>query len=60
MKQKEIVWLSIGVFLTMVAFVINSIYHIENGVYINQEILPVSASSVHIDPNIFTILKEKN
>jgi hypothetical protein len=60
MKQKELVALSVGIFLTMIAFAINSIYHIQQEPQINREIKPVEVHKINIDPNIFSILKDKN
>jgi hypothetical protein len=59
MNRKELVVLSIGIFLTMLAIVFNSLYHIQNEKYINREIPPVSVPHVNIDTQIFTQLKEK-
>lgn len=59
MRQREILFLSIGVFLTMVAIVINTVYHIQNGPAINREILPVSIPKVNIDTSIFPLLNSR-
>lgn len=59
MNRKELYILSIGVFLTMVAFVVNTLYHIENGGFIDREILPVSIPSATIDGSIFPVLNQR-
>jgi hypothetical protein len=59
MRQKELLFLSIGVFLTMIAIVVNTIYHIQNGPSINREIQPVSIPKVNIDTSIFSTLSSR-
>lgn len=59
MNQRELLFLSIGVFLTMVAMVVNTIYHIQSGPAINQDIQPVAIPKVNIDPEIFSNLKSR-
>jgi hypothetical protein len=59
MNQRELLFLSIGVFLTMVAIVVNTIFHIQNGPAINREIQPVVIPKVNIDVNIFPTLSSR-
>ncbi len=59
MNKKEILYLSVAVFLTMTAFVVNTIYHIQHDQYVNQEIKDVSIPTINIDESVFSILKNK-
>jgi len=60
MNKKEFLFLSIGVFLTMVAMVVNTIYHIQNGPAIDRDIQQVSIPKVNIDTNIFSSLESRH
>ncbi|MEO6508397.1 MAG: hypothetical protein ABIO02_00435 [Patescibacteria group bacterium] len=59
MKQRELLFLAVGVFLTMIAGVVNTIYHIQNGPAINREIQKVEIPKVNIDSEMFTILQDR-
>ncbi len=59
MRQKDLLLLSVGVFLTMVAFIFISINQIQNAERINSEIEPVTINPINIDSTVFSTLGEK-
>ncbi len=60
MNKKEMLILSIGIFLTAIAYMINLIYHIQNEKFINREIPPPGVPKITIDTSIFPVLKERS
>jgi hypothetical protein len=60
MNQKEILVLSIGVFFTLVAWVVISIYQIQNKQYLDEEVKTSQVPQYTINEKIFPLLKGKN
>ncbi len=59
MNKKELLILSVGVFLTIIAWMIIDIYHIKTSVIVRSKIKSVRLSNYQIDKKIIDILKEK-
>jgi hypothetical protein len=60
MNGKELMILAAGVFLTIVAWMIIDLYHINEQEYINREIPPVEIPNFKINTSIFPTLSERN
>ncbi|QQG44727.1 MAG: hypothetical protein HYW86_02315 [Candidatus Roizmanbacteria bacterium] len=59
MNQRELLIISIGVFLTIIAWMIIDIFQIRNQNTISQKIKTVEAVQFKIDDKVFKILNEK-
>lgn len=59
MNRVEILFISVAIFLTMIAWMVIDIYHIQTKDSSHVEIKPVSIPNYNVDTNIFSILKER-
>jgi len=59
MNRKELYILALGVFLTIIAWMIIDVYHISESKYINSEIPPIEIPQFKVDTNIFPTLAVK-
>lgn len=59
MNQKEILVLAVGIFLTIVAWMIIDIYHIQTQEVVDTEIKPVTIPQYKIDTHVFDDLLKK-
>ena len=59
MNQKEVLLISVVVFLTIIAWVIFDIYHLNINQSVNQEIQSVQAPNVNINTDVFKELQQK-
>lgn len=59
MNHKEFLILSIGIFLTIIAWMTIDIYQVQNKHSIEKQIKPVGIVSYQANDRIFEILKEK-
>lgn len=59
MNQRELLTLVVGVFLTIIAWMMIDIYHVQNKVIIDKQIKEVESVQFKIDEKVFTTLKEK-
>lgn len=59
MNRKEFLIIAVAIFLTIVAWVVIDIYHIQRGSYINQEIPPVKIPQFNFDTSLFPQLLDK-
>lgn len=59
MKGKELLILSLGVFLTIVAWMILDVYHIQTKINEQMNIKSVQAPSYVMDKTIIDLLKQK-
>lgn len=60
MNQKELLFISVGVFLTIIAWIIIDVYHVKNRENTPYEMTRVERVRFQIDENIFKILEERN
>lgn len=60
MNQKELFWISVTVFLTMIAWMILDIYKAKSGVLIDPGLKKVQAVDFTLKTDILNILKEKS
>ena len=60
MKKKELFLLSIGIFLTVITWLIADIIHTSTEDKIKSRITIPNLKQYKIDKNIFTILEQKN
>ncbi len=60
MKQREILILSIGIFFTIIAWMVIDIYHSQNKEAINKQVGAIGTMRFSINDNLFKTLKEKN
>jgi hypothetical protein len=59
MNQKEILMVSIGIFFTIIAWMIIDVYHIQTQQSLQSDIKPVSVPQYKIDSTVFDTLKQK-
>lgn len=59
MNQKEILILSVGIFLTIIAWMLIDIYQLQNKHLIDKDIKGVNNLQFKIDDQIFKTLKER-
>lgn len=59
MNRKEIFWISITIFLTVVAWMILDIYKIKSNVNLDKEVYSSTIIKYKIDPEILKKLKNK-
>ena len=59
MNKKELFWLSLTIFLTVVAWMILDIYKIKSNIVLDKEIYSSTIIKYKIDPNILKKLKDK-
>lgn len=59
MNHRELVVLVVGVFLTIIAWMIIDIYHLKNKQYADRTIKGVEAMQFKIDEKILNVLKDK-
>lgn len=59
MKRKEIFIFSIAVFLTIVAWVVIDIYHIQQKINLQIGFKPVQVPNYQMDQQVIEILKQK-
>lgn len=59
MKRKEIFIFSIAVFLTIIAWVVIDIYHIQQKINLQIGFKPVQVPNYQMDQQIIEILKQK-
>lgn len=60
MNKKEILVISIGIFMTIIAWMIADLYHTKQTTVVEEVANQVFVPSYKIDPSLFTILKEKS
>jgi len=60
MNKKEVLWLSLTIFLTVVAWMILDIYKIKSNVTLDNEVYSSTIIKYKIDPNLLKKLKNKN
>ncbi len=60
MNKKEILVISIGIFMTIVAWMIADLYHTKQTTVVEEVANQVFIPTYKIDPALFTILKEKS
>lgn len=58
MNQKELLILSVGIFLTIVAWMIIDLYHLQNNPA-ESAVGPVHVPSYSIDTRVFQVLQKK-
>lgn len=59
MNQKEILLLSIGAFLTIIAWILIDVVHIAMKQSVQNEFQIVSVPKQSINPSIFSVLEQK-
>lgn len=59
MNHRELVVLVVGVFMTIIAWMIIDIYHLKNKQYTDRTIKEVETMQFKIDEKILNVLKEK-
>ncbi len=60
MNRKELFWLSLTVFLTVVAWMVLDIYRIKSDIGLDQEIYSSTIIKYRIDPSLLKKLKSKS
>jgi len=58
MNKKELLFLAVGVFITIMAWMILDFYHISEKKYINREFPPVQIPAFNINTKIFPTLDQ--
>ncbi len=59
MNTKELLAISIGIFLTIVAWMVADLYHAKQSTVVDGVVNQAEVPSYKINPTVFTILKEK-
>ena len=59
MNKKELLVISIGIFMTIVAWMIADLYHTKQNTIVDEVVNQASIPSYKINPTVFSILKEK-
>jgi len=59
MNRKEILIIAIGIFLTVVAWMVIDVYHIKQSPYKDLEMKPVNTTTYNIDIKVLDLLKKK-
>jgi hypothetical protein len=59
MNQKELLVLSIGIFMTIVAWMVIDIYHLQSRPPNNKDIKAVGSLQFKVDEKVFNLLKQK-
>jgi len=60
MNQKELFWISVTVFLTIVAWMILDIYKVKTQTTIESKLQSLQTVDFKIKPDILEVLKERN
>lgn len=60
MNKRELLVISIGIFMTIIAWMIADLYHTKQTTVVDEVANQVFVPSYKINPTIFTILKEKS
>ncbi len=60
MNRKELLIIAVGIFMTVIAWMIIDVYNIRKAPYNNLKMQPVVIPSYHIDTKTIEILKNKN
>ena len=60
MNQKELFWISVTVFLTIVAWMILDIYRVKTQTTIESKLQSLQTVDFKIKPDILEVLKERN
>jgi len=60
MNKKEILVISIGIFMTIVAWMVADLYHTKQSTVVDEVANQVFIPSYKINPTIFSILKDKS
>ncbi len=59
MNQKELLTISVGIFLTIVAWMIIDLYHAKTSQSVESAVGPVSVPTYNINTKIFKVLEGK-
>ena len=60
MNKKELLAISIGIFLTIIAWMVADLYHAKQSTVVEDVFNQAEVPNYKINPTIFSILKEKN
>ena len=60
MNKKELLAISIGVFLTILVWMVADLYHAKQTTVVEDVVNQAEVPDYKINPTIFSILKEKN
>ncbi|OGK25454.1 hypothetical protein A2954_07675 [Candidatus Roizmanbacteria bacterium RIFCSPLOWO2_01_FULL_37_12] len=60
MNQKELFWISVTIFLTIVAWMIVDIFKVKTTITVQSELKSVETVDFTIKPDILEILKERS
>ena len=60
MNKKELLAISIGIFLTIIAWMVADLYHAKQTTVVEDVVNQAEVPNYKINPTIFSILKEKN
>ncbi len=60
MNKKELLAISVGIFLTIIAWMVADLYHAKQTIVVEDVVNQADVPNYKINPTIFTILKEKN
>ena len=60
MNKKELLAISIGIFLTIIAWMVADLYHAKQSTVVEDVVNQAEVPNYKINPTIFSILKEKN
>lgn len=60
MNKKELLVISIGIFLTIVAWMVADLYHTKQTTVVEEIVNQADIPTYKINPTIFSILKEKS
>ncbi|MCL4374401.1 hypothetical protein M1523_00915 [Patescibacteria group bacterium] len=59
MSRKELLIIAVGIFLTVIAWMIIDVYNVSNSPYTNLKMEPVTVPSYHVDTKTIETLKNK-
>ena len=59
MNRKELLAISVGIFLTIIAWMVADLYHTKQSTVVEEIVNQGDIPSYKINPTIFKILKEK-